>query len=96
MTNETENKNVLCKIDFEINHQPAIESDKWSRWQSELTKRVTAAGLRYSRPFTDEEQRKSFLQGVAFATRLICQLVIANARSSRKSRKSCAAQFGES
>ncbi len=84
---EPSNQNNICKIDFTINQQPQREADAMDRWRGAITKRVNSAALTYSRPFTDEQQRKHFMQGVAFGTKQSLLVVVASSKTQAKKRK---------
>jgi hypothetical protein len=71
------NSNIICTPNFDIDQRPAEEAGKYAKWRKSITQDTNAAALRYSRTFTDEEQRKHFMQGVAFATRRVCGMAIA-------------------
>jgi|TARA_Y100001951_G_C11216441_1_gene226055 hypothetical protein len=74
------NNNIICTANFDINQRPAVEAGEWAKWQDHITQHTNAAALRYSRTFTDEEQRKHFMQGVAYATQRVCAQVIAGTK----------------
>jgi hypothetical protein len=74
---DNKTSNIICTAKFDIDQRPAVEAGEWAKWQRHVAQHTNAAALRYSRTFTDEEQRKHFMQGVAFATQQACDLVIA-------------------
>ena len=84
---EPSNQNNICTIDFTINQQPQREAAAVARWRGAITKRVNSAALAYSRPFTDEQQRKHFLQGVAFGIKQSLLAVVASSKTKAKKRK---------
>jgi len=59
----------ICKVHFDVDPRPAQEAEAKAKRHAIIIRQINAAALRYSRGFTDEEQRKYFLRGVGFATR---------------------------
>ena len=59
----------ICKVHFDVDPRPAQEAEARAKRHAVIIRQINAAALRYSRGFTDEDQRKYFLRGVAFALR---------------------------
>jgi hypothetical protein len=62
----------ICKVDFS---ETSTKHRAWAKFTANITKRVNASALRYSRPFMEEEQRKYFMKGVALAVKQTMNLV---------------------
>lgn len=59
----------ICKVHFDVDPRPAQEAEETAKRHAVIIRQINAAALRYSRGFIDEEQRKYFMRGVAFALR---------------------------
>ena len=66
--------NNICKVHFDVDPRPAQEAEARAKRHAVIIRQINAAALRYSRGFTDEDQRKYFLRGVAFALRPTLEL----------------------